>query len=80
MFYGIDDLARLFAIDNLQRQSADGEYLIGPQRCIEVSRLVIGVDDIVQMIALSVPKMAAETVEAARERFLPGVIELAADP
>ena len=41
---------------------------------------MIGINDIVKMIAVSVPKAAAEIVEAAREGFLPGVVELTADP
>src|SRR6266550_5507060 len=41
---------------------------------------MIGVDDIVEAGALSIPKTAAKTVETARQRFLPSVIELTADP
>src|SRR5437762_11860165 len=34
---GVDDPARLFAVDNLQGQAADGEYWIGPKRSVEFS-------------------------------------------
>ena len=41
---------------------------------------MIGIDDIVQVPDLGIPKTRAKTIQASRQRLFPSFVELAANP
>lgn len=47
----INDLPRAAAFDQGSRQSADRKDLIGPKRTVELSGLLIDIDDVVKITA-----------------------------
>ena len=76
---GIDDSLRTFTIDERNRQSTHGKYLIRPERVVAGARHMIDVHDIGEPSSVLVPEPFDKRAAASLERLTPVRLQLSGD-
>src|SRR5712691_2424145 len=74
------DAAGLVALEEREREPADGEDLVRAQGRVRYAGLMIAVDDIIEASGRFIPKSLAEALAPALEDLFPLLREAAADP
>jgi hypothetical protein len=59
--HGLKNCFGAFSCDERNRQPANGENLVRPEQRIDFARLMIDVDDVVEITAPFVPEAGTET-------------------
>src|ERR1700751_62848 len=74
-----DNLSRLVAFEQLKRQSAHGEDLIGTKSGIRFTGAMVHVNDVVEAPRFLIPEFVAEGFQTALELLLPAGRKLRGD-